>query len=69
MLGPLEEHRGEQAEIQYKPDAAGDFTLYATITLKAPNQIGGAVTGQTGNRNEFTVSCKSTEPTTTAPTP
>lgn len=57
------EHAGEQAEVEYQPHAEdATFKLYATITVMPPT-IGGKV----NQRNESTVACPSTEPTTTAP--
>jgi hypothetical protein len=56
----LRGHEGEQAEIQYKPDADGAYTETSTITLVGPNP-GGAY----GAFGESTVACPSTPPVRT----
>lgn len=56
----LLEHAGEQIPAKYKPDAAGDFEISATITI-VPPKIGGAV----GAFPEFTVAMGSTKPVVT----
>jgi hypothetical protein len=57
-------HAGESAEISYKPVAAGEFSIDATVTLVAP-AIGGAV----GQYVEATVVMGSTAPVPTFPAP
>lgn len=51
------DHEGEQASVEYKPDADGTFTQTATITIVAPD-VGGAV----GAFGESTVACPSSKP-------
>lgn len=58
------EHAGETLPYEYKPHAEDAFTLYGTMTLRRPK-----VGGKTGQRNESTIVCPSSEPSTTAPTP
>lgn len=60
----LLEHQGKSVAVTYKPDAAGEFSIQATITL-VPPAIGGAV----GVFNESTVQMGSTVPVPTFPAP
>lgn len=57
-------HAGETAEVSYKPVAAGEFSIAATVTLAAP-AIGGAV----GQYVEATIVMGSTAPVPTFPAP
>lgn len=53
----LLEHDGEEAEVEYKPHAAGLVSFISTVRITAPT-IGGAV----GTYNESTVQMGSTKP-------
>jgi hypothetical protein len=60
----LRDHEGEQAAVEWQPDAEAAYTESATITLVAPNP-GGAI----GAFGESTVACPSSKPVRTFAAP